>query len=193
MITFKIRRPDDPATHLSVLGPDRIDILESSVHVALSTRDESSIVVSLRPQQLQSLVRLRSSLLELLGGRVEVGFRGSVSLDGLVDSLSTRRNGNSNFSGMQGKREALQPKTHRVLVSTVSDQKSGSGTGGSTSDGRMSSSVNVGTRLRRVESVAGTSGSERRTGGGGGYSSSESLGGGSGDGHGWGSCVLCEL
>ena len=98
-----------------MLGPNRINILESSVHVTLSTGNESSIMVSLRPQQLQSLVRLGSGLLELLGGRVEVGFRGGVSLDGLVNSLSARPAEKTSFSLYPGRtwgstRSAATPK-----------------------------------------------------------------------------------
>jgi hypothetical protein len=112
-----LQQPDEPTTHISVLGPDRIDILESSVNVALSTGDESSIVVSLRPQQLQSLVGLGSGLLELLGGRVEVGFRGGVGLNGLVNSLSAWRK-KSKFSTLaecQANVQRFNPKLTEYL------------------------------------------------------------------------------
>ena len=54
----------------------------------------------------------------------------------------------------------LVARTHGVLVSTVSDQNGGTGTGGSTGDGRVESALLLTAGLGRVESVAGSTGSD---------------------------------
>jgi hypothetical protein len=74
-------------THLAVLLPNSVNVLESSVHVSSSTGDKSGIVVSLAPEGLESLVGLRGGLLELVGSAVEIGLGSGVGLDGLVDTL----------------------------------------------------------------------------------------------------------
>jgi hypothetical protein len=81
------RSTTESQTHLAVLLPDSVNVLESSVHVSSSTGDKSGIVVSLAPEGLESLVGLRGGLLELVGSAVEIGLGSGVGLDGLVDTL----------------------------------------------------------------------------------------------------------